>query len=64
MSSGTCNSRIKDIASTPFPDQVPKPKVDVLNAVERFIGALLIHSGLIVPVIVEGTNSSIEIVVV
>ena len=43
---------------TPFPDQTPAPSVEVVNAVERFMGALGRHIGLIVPVMVDGTKRS------
>ncbi len=46
---------------TPFPDQTPVPRVEVVKAVERLIVELGRHKGLRGPVIVDGTNCSIDI---
>jgi len=47
---------------TPVPDQKPDPSVDVIRAVFKLIGAFVTHCVFILPVMVAGTNCSIEIV--
>ena len=52
---------LNEFPVTPLPDQTPTPKVEVVKAVDKLIVLLGRQIGFIVPVIVAGTNCSIEI---